>query len=299
MFKRVYQVVFGHGAKHEMATSHIRTTFQEALRQGVTFDVRLKSVGGDLQKMDCTLCAVENDAFVLAPQGTFSDPWHAVTPEKTLLDCYFSLGKAENRKLYGCACTALEPISADRLLLGFPDRLEQGERRINVRITPQYEHMPGVCIWGVKDIATLHGKAMERIPVLLTDPGTPESKTLLCNLSSGGVRLRLPAQLLDEQRTWLRPGQEVLIQLDFGDLAQSPFFMSARVNNEFRSSSGSCELGLQFTGYSPHHSRAQWEPVDLFGVDDLAKLIQGLLTEYSMENRIASGGDIRPVSVVL
>ncbi len=300
MFKQVRGLFLGKNKKAKQANSEIVAIFQELQEREGLVDVRLKHADGNLWKMNCKIVSVGKEKLSLVPVQKFSSHWLALVPDEDILECYVPSSTSKTHILHGGVCPVLEPVTEKSLVLGFPERLEQGERRINIRLQPHTEHMPGIHAWSIETQKTENGKTVERNVLFATKPGSKESQRLICNLSSGGIRLSLSKEFLKKKQLNLKKGSKVLLQLDFGALRKEPFWLSAHVNNVHLASEGAYEFGLQFTGYIRNKKEGVWETVDLFGVDDLAKLIQALLAEYKVGDRgVADGEDSKTIAITL
>lgn len=234
----------------------IRNTISVALNQRANFELQF-ALEGETRRpaLRCSLMEIGKTDLLVEASGmaSLSSRW-----EGRSVECFFMLRKLETYSFYAFS-TTLKHIktteSSCRIRLSIPERIESRQKRSYLRINPPEEYTLGAALWRGVDMP----EALERNdlslwtkPSRLWLPGTRE-EFCIRDISSGGMRLHLPRQILAEEMDFIHVSNQYIVMLDLWepDKAQRlRFWLLCRMQSpvlDFESKG--MDIGTQFLAW--------------------------------------------------
>ena len=197
--------------------AQIRNTLDTALTQRSKFELYF-ATGSDTRRpaLRCSLQDVGTEDLLVEASGltTLSSRWKG-----RAVSCFFMLRRQETYSFF--AFTAIirhidiTPHSC-QLKLAIPTKIESRQKRSYLRITPPEEYMLGAALWRGLDVpegTDRNDLARWAKPSRLWVPGTREDFSIY-DISSGGMRLHLPRNILAEEMDFFHISNQFIVMLD-------------------------------------------------------------------------------------
>jgi len=198
----------------------IRNTINLAVIQRSKFELQF-AMEGEARRpaLRCTAVNLNEKDFTLEASGltTLSTRW-----EGRPVDCFFMIRNREAYLFYAftTSITSIKVIKDICLIkLTLPAKLETRQKRSYLRITPPEEYMLGAALWRGPHMPGDEKRgdlALWAKPSRIWLPGTREDFTIR-DISSGGMRLHLPRQVLAEEMDFINISAQFMVMLDLWD----------------------------------------------------------------------------------
>ena len=235
----------------------IHNLLLHALNLRAKFELQFSSEDNSRRPaLRCSGVDVEGNELVLEASGltTFSEQWAGKS-----IDCFFMTTEREGNAFYVfSAIIATIRVTGDlcRIRLKLPERIELRQKRSCLRITPPNEYMLGAAIWrGLdmpeddirSDIARWAKPSLALLPSFREDFSVHD-------ISSGGIRLRLPRHILAHEMEYIHISTQFILMLDLWDpdkVARARYWMLCRMQSpalDFETKG--MDIGVQFLSWA-------------------------------------------------
>ena len=198
----------------------IRSLLTQALDRRTKFELQFASEGTTRRPaLRCAGIALEGNELVLEASGltTISERWAGRS-----IDCFFMLAEREGSHFHAFSAI-ISRINVARdmcfIRLKLPERVETRQKRSYLRIAPPAEYLLGAAIWRGLDIPEDEIRSNISLwakPSLTLLPASREDFNVR-DLSSGGLRLYLPRNMLSEEMEHIHVSTQFMLMLDLWD----------------------------------------------------------------------------------
>ena len=238
--------------------AQVRAILRDAFEQRRPFEIQVTS--DNFTRRPTIRCApdmlgVDTISLELSGIQSLSDNWLG-----RVVSVYFRT-KIDGQFVYYTFPSAIKGIHIPKqglcvVTLDFPQYMDNRQKRAFLRITPPGEYLLGAALWpeaSMPEPEKLGDLALWPRPKLMILPGTTEQFSIM-DISAGGVRLRIPSEVIKEHDLEFATVSQVMLMLDLQDAQLGKhlrFWLLCRIQSVWQEgSSKNIQIGLQFLSWA-------------------------------------------------
>lgn len=257
----------------------IRRMLENTIATRCRYELRFQSHASDRRRLTFCTCVKVDSALLTLECSNVSSTGETWTGRN--VEVAFRLPQRHGEVFYGFSSTiaAVHPGTMLQLGIEIPVRLDREQKRQFLRLAPPEALVHALTVWHVPPGLPETGawSTDDLGEPLLASTNREHEKTLLLNISGGGMRLRFPRECIRHNRMRLGEKARLVVRLALFDpdvdAVRLFWFLTEARNAYIEQATRDMEIGLAFTAFvadaSPDATMMEWSATRRDGEVDL------------------------------